>query len=184
MAKKNNKKRSKTKSIVKKINADDAFTILKILAAENKNIGKRIEQIAKEYLSKVDIEDVAYQVYHNLDSLNIGEVDARSGTTGYGYIEPENTACEIFEEALKPFLENLKKYQKLSMDGSAKNYCKGIIEGIYRFEKESKSNYKGLLGDTIWEYLGWVLDSWKKHCRKVKDKKEIEEFVNEYTPDL
>ena len=70
------------------------------------------------------------------------------------------------------------------MGDSAKNYCKGIIKGICRFEKESESEYKGLLGDTIWEYLGWVLDNWKKYCKKIKDKKEIEEFVNEHTPDL
>ena len=50
------KKESDKINILDKINSNDALAILKILCKEDVDIAKRIEQIAKKYLSGVDIE--------------------------------------------------------------------------------------------------------------------------------
>jgi len=49
------KNKSDKINILDKINSNDALAILKILCKEDKNIAKKIEQIAIEYLSGVDI---------------------------------------------------------------------------------------------------------------------------------
>jgi len=171
MAKNGNKtSRTKgTKNIFAEISADDAFAILKRLAKEDPKVANRIEQIAIEYLSDVDIEDIASQVYFDLDSIEVEEVWNRSGRTRNGYVEPTEMAFQMFEEALDPLIEEMKKYKKLLMFAEAKNYCIGILKGICRFENESSSEYIDWAVDAPAEYFGQVLDEWKKGQKGVTD---------------
>ncbi len=177
------KKESDKIDILDKINSNDALAILKILYKEDTNIAKRIEQIAREYLSEVDIDDIASEVYFDLDNIEVEEVWDHSGSTRDGYIDPGDMAWQMFEEALDPYLEELKKYQNLSMHNEAKKYCVGILKGIYQFEKESKSEYKVWAEDAPGEYFGQVLSEWKEGCKNPKDVKEMEGFVKKNFPD-
>ena len=104
------KKINKTRNIFDEISADDALAILRLLAKEDTKIARRIEQIAIEYLRDVDIEDIASQVYFELDSIEVEEVWERSGRTRNGYVEPTEMAFQMFEDALDPFIEEMKKY--------------------------------------------------------------------------
>lgn len=173
MAKRSNKTstrtKDKTKNIFDEISADDAFAILRLLAKDDPKIGKRIEQIAIKYLSDVDIEDIASEVYFELDSLEVEEVWDRSGRTRNGYVEPTEMAFQMFEDALEPFVEEMKKYQRLSMFIEAKNYCIGILRGICSFEEESTSEYKDWAVDAPAECFEWVLDKWKEGQKGVTD---------------
>ena len=162
-------KKTKPRNIFAEISADDAFAILCRLAKEDPKIAKRIEQIAMDYLSDVDIEDIASQVYLGLDSIKVEELWDRSGRTRTGYVEPDEMAFQMFEEALEPFLDEMKKYQNLSMFAEAKDYCIGILNGICRFEKDSTSEYKDWAVDAPPEFFGEVLDDWKKGQKGVTD---------------
>lgn len=177
------KNKSDKINILDKINSNDALVILKILCKEDMNIAKRIEQIVREYLSEVDIDDIASEVYFDLDNIEVEEVWDRSGSTRDGYIDPGDMAWQMFEEALDPYLEELKKYQNFSMHNEAKKYCVGILKGIYQFEKKSKSEYKVWAEDAPGEYFGQVLSEWKKGCKNSKDIEEMEEFVKKNFPD-
>jgi len=75
----------------------------------------------------------------HLDSIEVEEVWDRSGRTRNGYVEPTEMAFPMFEDALDPFIEEMKKYQKLSMFAEAKNYCIGILKGISRFENGTRT---------------------------------------------
>ena len=182
MAKKKTKSAKRKMNILKQITADDALAILRILA-EDKDVGKRIEEIAKESLSKVDLEEIASEVYSELDSLEVEEVQDQSGSTRYGYVDPGDKACEMFEDALESFIEELKKYKKLSMNKEAKTCCMGILKGIYQFEKESTSEFKDWAVDVPGECFGQVLDEWKKGQKDAKDIAEIEDFIKKNFPD-
>ena len=170
-------------NILDKISSNDALAILKTLFKQDEDIAKKIEQIAIEYLSRVDIDDIASEVYFDLNDIEVEEVWDRSGNTRDGYIEPTEMAWEMFEEALNPYLKELKKYQELSMHNEAKNYCMGILKGIYQFEKESKSEYKDWADDAPGEYFGEILDEWKNNCKNSEDVKEMEKFVKKNFPD-
>ena len=176
-------KKSKTeKDFFNKISTNDAFSILKILAKEDTSIARRIEQIARDYLSGVDIEAIASEVYFDLDNIENEEVWDRSGRTRHGYVDPTEMAWEMFEEALEPFLKELKKYQELSMHTEAKNYCVGLLKGIYQFEKKSKSDYKDYIIDAPSEYLEMILNDWKKRCNNPEDVKEVEKLIKKNFP--
>ncbi len=170
-------------NILEHITANDAFAVLKILAEEDNSIRERIERIAKEYLSEVDLEDVASDVYFQLDSLEVEEVWDHSGRTRDGYVDPTDKAWEMFEEALEPFIQELHKYQKLSMNEKAKIYCIGILKGIYQFEKKSTSAFKDWAVDAPANFFDTVLDEWKKGQPDTKEIAEIEEFIKKNFPD-
>ncbi len=159
------------------ISSDDAFAILRRLAREDQEIAKRIEQIAIEYLESADIEDVAFEVYFALDHIEVEEVWDRSGSTREEYVDPTEMAWQIFEEALEPFREELRKYQRLLMYAEAKKHCLGILEGIYKFEKESTSEYKDWAVDAPREYFEHVLKEWKNGQNSPEDVAEVEDFI-------
>jgi len=74
-----NKNIKQKKSILDKINADDVLAILKILAKEDTSLLKRIEDAALEYFSEVEVEDIADEVFCELDSLEVEDVWDQSG---------------------------------------------------------------------------------------------------------
>lgn len=176
-------RKSKKKNILDKISSDEAFTILKTLAWKDKGIARRIEQTAIEVLRNVNIEEVADGIFSDLDNIKVEDVWNSSGRTRYGYVEPNERAGEMFEEALEPFLEELKRYQKLSMHTAAKSFCKGVLKGLYKFEKESSTEYADYVEDEPREYSKTVLDEWKKGCKNTRDKKEMKEFIKKNFPD-
>ena len=159
------------------ISSDDAFDILRLIAREDQEIAKRIEEIVMERLEGGDIEDIAYEVYYALDYIEVEEVWDRSGRTRNGYVDPTEMAWQIFEEALDPFRDEVIKYQRLSMYAEAKKHCLGILEGIYKFEKESSSEYKDWAVDAPREYFERVLKEWKSGQDNPEDVAEAENFI-------
>lgn len=167
----------KKTNILDQLTANDSLTILKTLVKEDKNLKKRVEQLAKKYLSEIDLDSIAEEVYSDLDFLDVEELWDSSGSTRYGYIEPHERSGEMIEESLEPFIDEIKKYQKLTMYKEAKIYCMGILKGIYHYEKESTSEFKDRAVDVPLECFGNVLDEWKKGQKDTKDITEMDDFI-------
>lgn len=170
-------KRAKKKDILKEINSDEARNILMILIEKDKKISAIVKQIAKQVLSSVDVDKVANDIYFDLNNIAVEDVWDNSGGTREGYVEPDELAGEMFEEALDQFLEELKRYQDLSMHTEAKIVCMGILKGLHKFKKESTTGFRDYVEDAPQEYAEIVFDSWKKGSKNSKDKKEIEDFM-------
>jgi hypothetical protein len=156
---------------------DDALAILRVLAQEDEAIAKMLENPLTESTRDINVDEIAEQVYGDLEFLKVEEVWERSGATRYGYIDPNEAASEMLEEALKPFLEVLKKYQALSLPHEAKYYCMGILKGIYRFAKESKSQFKDWAGDAPRGNFSMILGNWQKDWDNPDNLREMEEFI-------
>ena len=100
-----------------------------------------------EYFKEVIIEDIADEVFLDLDSLEVEEIWDSSGATRYGYVDPVDKAWEMFEDAIEPYLDELKKCQDLKLSKEAKKHCMGMLKGIYQFERESESEHKDWAGE-------------------------------------
>jgi len=169
--------------ILNEINKTEALIILKVLADEDENICKKILQITKKHLSEIDIEEVALEIYSELEGIDIEELWANSGASQYGYVEPTGAAWEMVDATVKPFIDNLKRYKRLSLHEEFKRYCEGLLKGLYKFDKESKTQFKDYATDAPMEYFGIILDEWKKRQKSKRDIEEIEKFVKENFPD-
>lgn len=137
-----NRNNKSKRDLLKDINPSDALHILKVLIEEDNGLEDKIYRIAVKILSDVDSDDIVFEVYNELDRLEVEELWERSGKTRHGYVDSSEEAWVMFEEALAPFADEMKKYQKIRMLLEAKNYCIGIIKGIQEYERESKSEFK------------------------------------------
>lgn len=162
--------------IIDHLTPDEALNILRQLAQEDADLARRIEQIARKRLMGVDIEDIANRVYSDLDALAVEEVWERAENADE-YVEPGEAAWEMFEETLRPFMREVKRYQDLSMPLEAKRYCMGILQGIYLFNRESQSEYKNWADDAPSEHFQLIIDNWKESAKDRADIAEVEDFV-------
>ena len=183
MTDKKKKNTKKELNILDRINADDGLVILKRLAEEDVSLLKRIEHAASEYFKEIVVEDIADEVFWELDSLEVEDVWDQSGSTSYGYVDPGEKAWEMFEDAIEPYLDELIKRQDLKMDEEAKKYCMGILKGIYKFEKESENEFKDWTVDAPEQNFEEVFNKWKKYCTNPDDIKDMNEFIGKNSPD-
>jgi hypothetical protein len=144
------------------ITGADALAILKVLAARNENLAQEIDAVAKDLFSLVEIGEIAANVQMELESLYADDIWDRSGAKRDGYVDPGDAAFAMFDEALKPFEEEVDKYKQLSMLQQADLTCQGILKGIYDFDKESATEYQQWAVDAPSEYFRAILDEWKK----------------------
>jgi hypothetical protein len=144
------------------ITGTDALAILKVLAERHENLAQEIDAVAKELLSHVEMDEVAANVQMELEGLHVEDVWERSGATREGYVDPGEAAWEMFAEALKPFQDEVDKYNQLSMLEEAALTCQGLLKGIYDFDKESSTEYKQWATDAPGEYFSMILDDGKK----------------------
>ena len=177
------KTKNEKQNLLDAINPHDAVQILRILYAEDEKIAARIERVAHEYLSEVDVDAIAEDVYSELDNLQVEELWDRSGRSHEGHSEPGEMAYEMLGEIVELFLADMEKYQKLAKFKEANLYCMGILKGIDRYEKESKSKFKDWAGDGVGECWGDALRKWEKGSQNTEERKEMKEFVKKNFPD-
>ena len=104
-----------TKDILKSISAEEASSVLQQLVATSPAIRKKAEEIALALVNDVDPEEVAEDVFLELDSLRVEDVWDNSGARRDGYVDPADYAWEMFAEALQPSLQELLRYQNLAL---------------------------------------------------------------------
>jgi len=159
------------------ISPDEAVVVLNELV-KDPEIRKRAEEIAFAVVSDVDIDTVAEDVFCELDSIAVEDVWDHSGATGDGYVDPGEYAWQLFEDALEPFVQHLHKCQELSLVEQAKHQCMGILKGVWRFEKESKSEFKDWAVDAPGENMVRIFEEWKKKNNNPKDINEVKRFMD------
>jgi hypothetical protein len=154
--------RSKMKSFLQSLNAEEKAQVLKTLLDDNPELMKKAYDIAVKIVSDVDAETIMHEVYCELNSLDVYELYDHSGKTRYGYVDIHDLAWEMFEGALSPLIDEMKSNQQRALPAAAKFYCTGIIKGLWKFEEESNSDFKDWVTDAAGDYISTVLAEWKK----------------------
>jgi len=88
------------------------------------------------------LDGTADEVSVVLDSIDVQDCWDRSGSSRDDYTSPDEAAAEIIEEELQPFFDQVERYHELGMPEQEGAYCMGVIFGIYRYEQESKSEFR------------------------------------------
>ncbi len=165
------------REIIDQLSPGQALAILKTLAASNEQLARRIAKMGSAYLSKVDMEEVAAALYDELDALEVEEVWDRSGKTRHGYVDTGEAACQMIEEVVEPYLARLKKHQTLGMATEANKLCRGLLLGLYQFDRESQSEFKNWATDAPGEFASSVIDTWKAGRLGRKDLTALKQFI-------
>ncbi len=170
------------KQVLDKVGTEHANEILQRLADEDAKISKRIQELALEYLTDVDPDGISEDIFYDLDILDVEDVWNNSGSTRYGYVDPYELAFEMFEEVLEPYIDDLRKCQKLSMDENAKLHCMGILLGIDQFEREGTTEFKDWAVDAPHENFIQVYKEWREENKNPKYLEEMDEFIKNNFP--
>jgi len=166
-------------SIIDHLSPNDALAILRILVHEDDRLGARIAEVATSYLSNVDPEEIALDLYAELDALNVEEVWDRAGASRHGYIEPQEVASEMIEQVIEPFWQEMHKYARMGFHAQAKQVCTGLLLGLYRFEHESTNEFKDWAVDESAEFAREVIRRWRGGTPSRADVREVRHIIDE-----
>lgn len=165
--------------IIDQLSPADALAVLKTLAHEDETIAARAAEIATACLRDVDLEDVAFALYEELEFLEVEEVWDRAGPTRHGYVDPGEAADEMVDEIVAPYLDELRKLHALGMTIQANQMCMGLLLGLYRFERESTSEFKDWAPDAPNSFAWIVLDAWKEGSPARNDVRALKTFIED-----
>jgi hypothetical protein len=165
-------------TIIDHLSPGDALAILRILVREDDQLVAHIAEVARSYLSSVDPEEIALDLYAELDALDVEEVWDRAGPTRHGYVEPEEASSEMIEQVVEPFLQEMTKYAQMGLHAQAKQACIGLLLGLYRFERESTNEFKDWAVDEPAEFASEVIDRWNSGSPSAADVGEVKQFID------
>ena len=161
------------KKFIRSLNEDEAFRVLNNLLDDIPDLVKTVYDIALKVVDEVEPDEIMDEVFCTLNALDMDDLSGRSGRTRYGYIEPCDAAFEIFEEALQPFIDEMKKNYKRAMPAVAKAYCIGIVKGLWKYENEATSDFSGWVEDAPDICVDHVVAEWKKGNPNSEDIAEV-----------
>ena len=147
MAKTKSSSGKKKTSLVDELKPDEAALVLRRLLADHPELLSEAQKISRSTLSDVSFESIASEVEDSIRQLSLDDLNGRAGRHSWGYTEPTEAAWELLEEALEPFVEDMRRHLDLGLDEQAFEICKGILLGLYQCRHAS--------GD---EFLGWASD--------------------------
>jgi len=143
-----------------------------------------IENTVEEHLRSFDIPSIADDISFDLDFLRAEEIWDRSGNTRHGYVDPDEVAVELFEEVISSHVRKMCDLQERGMQKEAGRYCRGIIRGIQKYKRESKSDFRDWIGDGIQYVARHVFDTWRDGCTSESVRNHTEQKVKEQWSDL
>ena len=133
--------------------------------------------INKKDSEKVNIDEIAESLFDELESLDVEDLWDSSGETRDGYIEPVERADEMIDEVLESYFNELERYVKLSNFNVANSYCKGMLKGIYKFDKELPTEFSEWATDIADNFIPGIFYKWEEICLNKNYINEIEEYI-------
>jgi hypothetical protein len=173
---------TKQNDVIDKLTPQQALEILKRLSQNEGKIREAVHAEARTLLQAVDLDETADEVFFALESIDVEDCWDRSGSSRYGYTEPSEAAVELVEEELQPFYDQAARFHELKMAEQEMTYCMGVILGIYRYEHESKSQFREWAEDIPIECAGYLLTIWRERNPKAVDAEAVEKFIRQRCP--
>ena len=169
--------------LLSKLTDAQALQVLKRMASDDDRLARKIEIEAKRVLAAVDIDGVGDEVFCTLDMIDVQDCWDRAGSRHDGYTSPDEAAVELMEAELQPFVDQVKRYHKLDMLEQERDYCAGVILGLYRYEKESKSEFRNWSGDLPLDSAGWLRDEWQERNADKALRDTMDELIRGRCPE-
>jgi hypothetical protein len=169
--------------LIEQLTPQQALSVIRRLAERGGSVAKAVVSEARKLLAAVDVDETADAVLFALDSIDIQDLWNRSGKSRYGYTSPDEAAVEILEQELEPFLDQVRRYRELGMTDQEKTYCMGVVLGLYRYDRESKSEFHEWAVDLPGDSAGCLLDEWREGGPSLAAIGEMKEFLARSCPE-
>ena len=169
---------------LERLSAAEAASVLKCLLARHPELRPEAEMLAREVLTDVSVMAVADDVGAAVLQFDYDDLNARAGRHSWGYVEPVEAAWELLEEAVEPFVDDMKRYLEIGLEEQAKLFCQGILLGLYRVRDGAGNDILNWAPDFAAEEAGFVLDVWSKSGQTEQGGRQLSrDFVDEHIPE-
>jgi hypothetical protein len=168
-----------------------AASVLKTLLARHWELRPEAEAIARDLLTEISPFSVADDVENTLLQYDYDDLNSRAGGHSWGYVEPTEAAWELLEEAVEPFVSEMKRYLEMGLEEQALQFCQGVLLGLYRVRDGQDNDILGWAEDFPAEAAGNMLDVWMSaagiggegETARPKPRALPPGFVREHLPD-
>lgn len=169
--------------LLSKLTGAQALQVLNGMVSDDDRLARKIEAEAQRVLAAVDIDGVGDEVFCALDMIDVQDCWGRADSRRDGYTSPDEAAVELMEAELQPFVDQAKRYHELDMLKQERDYCAGVILGLYRYEKESKSEFRNWSEDLPLDSAGWLLDEWRERNVDKAMRDAMDDFIRGRCPE-
>ena len=176
-------------NLITRLTAEQAKQVLERLGHKAGPIGEAVGAEVKNLLSEVgspeivDAHEVADDVFCVLNSIDVEDCWNQSGSTRYGYTSPDEAAEQIVETELQQFFDQIEEFHKSGLFDQEATYCMGVLLGIYRYERESKSEFRSWCEDIPGLYADLLLTQWQDRNKGTAAVTAVHNFVRESCPE-
>jgi hypothetical protein len=142
------------------LSAGERSVVLGVELEAHPELVGEAEAEAHRLLSATTVDDVAADVSSALRMIPLEELGARAGRVrGRGYVHEADAAWEIVEEAVEPFLADMRRRASLGLAGSAAVVATGVVAGLYMVDPPDEGSVLACAGlDVPGELADAVLD--------------------------
>lgn len=171
-------------NILDKLDGAESASVLKALLERRPELRSEAEALGKENLVRVSQFAVANDVADAVLQFDYDDLNSRAGSHSWGYVEPGEAACELLEQAMEPFISEMKRYLELGLEEQAREACQGILLGLYRVRKGANNEVLDWAEDFPPESAGDALDAWMSaHAANGARRRLSSAFVKKNLPD-
>ena len=125
--------------LIDRLHAKEARWLLRELLLRHPELRDEAADLAEKNLRQVKPEDVAHDVEAMIRILDLDDLNRRAGPTRWGYTDPSDAAWEILQDAIQPYLDDLRRYLEMGLEEPAVAVCSGIILGLYQVEEKHEA---------------------------------------------
>jgi hypothetical protein len=169
----------------------EAALVLRRLLAGHPELLSEAEAISRSTLGDLSFESIAGEVEDSIRAMDLDDLNGRAGRHSWGYTEPTEAAWELLEEAVEPFVEDMKRHLGLGLDEDALEICKGIVLGLYHCRDARGDEFLGWAEDFPSEAAGNAVAEWISAGRQGASHKQpgpnrvllLREFVDKHVPE-
>jgi len=97
-------------NLLDKLDDAEAASVLRKLLDRHSELRAEAEAVARDMLTGVSPFSVADEIEDALLQFDYDDLNGRAGSHSWGYVEPSEAAGELLEEALDPFINDMKRY--------------------------------------------------------------------------
>jgi hypothetical protein len=190
-AKRQSKREGESGSVLDKLDGAEAASVLRTLLDRHSELRSEAEAIARGMLGEISPFSVADDVESALLQFDYDDLNGRAGGHSRGYVEPSEAAGELLEEALEPFVSDMKRYLEMELAEPARQFCQGILLGLYRVRDGGENDILGWAPDFPGEAAENTLEVWsetggagRESAAAKKGRRRLSaDFVRENMPD-
>ncbi|MDR0355600.1 MAG: hypothetical protein LBJ64_07670 [Deltaproteobacteria bacterium] len=165
-------KREDMLSFIIELNESEMIKFVRTFLSQNPESIKKAYRLAKDIADQPDPEVISDEVFTELDLYDFDDLNAQVAGAD-GYIDEVDAIGELFEKAVEPLMDEMRKKIKLGLAGAAKAYCVGIIEGLRQFVEEGTSELSDWFVDLPEEGARQALKEWLASEPAEADKAEV-----------